>query len=146
MVMQSEHNDGPEARGPVVPEPEAMRAELDGLSADQRKVIGGMIVAMMREPDKLRDREWLLEAYSHIASQALEMGDERLEELREWVRANRETCLNASFRLFLRVARDLETRELTDEDGEPVALTLGQATIVAMTYFGSEPAAEGPLQ
>ncbi|MDF1798861.1 MAG: hypothetical protein P1V81_06770 [Planctomycetota bacterium] len=139
MVKQSEQNEGPGSGGPVVPEPEAMRAELDGLAAEERKVIGGMIVAMMREPDKLRDREWLLEAYSHIASQALELGDERLEELREWIRSHRDTCLNASFRLFLRVARDLETREPTDEDGQPVALTLGQATIVAMTYFGSDP-------
>jgi len=114
-----------------------MRSELDALSPESRKVVGALIVVMMREPDKVRDREWLMEAYSHIASQALEMGDEKLDELRDWIRANRDACMNAGFRLFLRVARDLEGAEHLDEDGEPAPLTLGQASVVAMTYFGS---------
>ncbi len=120
-----------------VPSPDAMRAELDGLSPECRKVVGGLIVAMMRESDKVRDREWLMEAYAHIASQALEMGDERLDELRAWVQENRDACMNAGFRLFMRVARDLEGAEHKDEDGQPAELTLGQATVVAMTYFGT---------
>ena len=121
-----------------VPSPEAMRAELDALSPECRKVVGALIVVMMREPDKVRDREWLMEAYAHIASQALEMGDEQLDVLQAWVRDNRDTCMNAAFRLFLRVARDLEGAEHVDEDGQPVELTLGQASVVAMTYFGSD--------
>ena len=124
-----------------VPAPEAMRVELDRLDERERKVVGGLIVAMMREPDRVRDREWLLEAYAHIASQALEMGDAELDALRDWVRAHRDGCLNAAFRLFLRVARDLEGLEVVDEDGEPAALTLGQATVQAMTYFGTAPPA-----
>jgi hypothetical protein len=122
-----------------IPTPEGLRAELDGLDQEERKVVGALIVVMMREPARVREREWLLEAYAHIASQALEMGDEQLEQLRDWVRTHRDRVLNASFRLFLRVAEDLRSAAYVDEDGEPAPPTLGQATVLAMTYFA------GPL-
>ena len=115
----------------AVPSPKALRTQLMGLGEDERKVIAGMVVLMMKEPEKVRDREWILEAYTHISAQALEMGDERLEQLKELVRERRDLVLNASFGLFFRVAQDA-----AELGGTP---TLAQATVMAMAYFTDGP-------
>ncbi|MFT4709371.1 MAG: hypothetical protein ACI8Q9_000491 [Planctomycetota bacterium] len=116
----------------AVPSPEELKAQLMGLGADERKVIAGMVVLMMKEPGKIRDREWLLEAYTHISAQALEMGDERLEQLKELVQERRDLVLNTSFALFFRVAQDA-----AELGGTP---TLAQASVMAMAYFSDGPA------
>lgn len=110
-----------------IPEPADLRAELAGLSQTARKVVGGLVVVMMREPERVRDREWLLENYTLLSSEALGLGDDEVEQLKEFVRSERDAVLNATLRLFLRVARDLE-----GIGGQP---TLGQATMVALSYF-----------
>jgi len=110
-----------------VPEPAALRAELARLSQEARKVVGGLVVVMMREPERVREREWVLENYTLLASDALGLDDAAVAELQEFVRAERDGVLNATMRLFLRVAQDLEGL-----GGEP---TLGQATMVALSYF-----------
>lgn len=115
----------------AVPSPEALRTQLMGLGADERKVIAGMVVLMMKKPGKVRDREWLLEAYTHISAQALEMGDERLDQLKELVQERRDLVLNASFGLFFRVAQDA-----AEIGGTP---TLAQASVMAMAYFTDGP-------
>ena len=114
-----------------IPSPEDLKAQLMGLGEDERKVIAGMVVLMMKEPDKVRDREWLMEAYTHISSQALEMGDERLDELKALIQERRDLVLNASFALFFRVAQDA-----AQAGGTP---TLAQATVMAMAYFTDGP-------
>jgi hypothetical protein len=115
------------------PEPAVLRAELAALGDEARKVVGGLVVVMMREPERVRDREWLLENYTLLASEALGLGDGRLDELQTFVLAQRDAVLNATMRLFLRVAADL-----SGLGGES---TLGQATIIALSYFetASEP-------
>ena len=114
-----------------IPSPEDLKAQLMGLGEDERKVIAGMVVLMMKEPDKVRDREWLMEAYTHISAQALEMGDERLNELKALIQERRDLVLNASFALFFRVAQDA-----AQAGGTP---TLAQATVMAMAYFTDGP-------
>ena len=110
-----------------VPEPAILRAELASLSQEARKVVGGLVVVMMREPERVRDREWVLENYTLLASDALGLGNAEVAELQAFVQSERDGILNATMRLFLRVARDLEGL-----GGQP---TLGQATMVALSYF-----------
>jgi len=90
---------------------------------------------MMHSPERVREREWLLENYTLLAAEALGPRATVVAELQAFVRAERDAALNAAFRLFLRVAADLEG--LASLPGAPPA-TLGQATVVALSYF--EPA------
>ncbi len=115
-----------------LPSPAELRAELAALSHDARKIVGGLVVVMMREPGRVREREWLLETYTLLAAEALGLGDAEVERLEAFVRSERDATLNAAFGLFLRVAADLEG--LGANPGAPPA-TLGQATVVALSYF-----------
>lgn len=112
-----------------IPEPAALRAELARLSDTGRKVSGGLVVVMMREPQRAREREWLLENYTVLTAKALEADRLKDDELKALVRSERDVILNATMRLFLRVARDLEGL-----GGTP---SLGQATVIALSYFES---------
>jgi len=120
-------------KGPDL-EPARVRSELAALGADARKIAGGLVVVMMREPNRVRDREWLLENFTVLSAKALELGDEDQAELKAFVRRERDAVMNATFRLFLRVAEDM--RGLTGGVAEGGASgTLGQATMVALSYF-----------
>ena len=114
-----------------LPESAELRTFLMGLEEGQRKVIAGLVVLMMKEPEKVRDREWLMEAYTHVSAQAHEMGDARLDELQVILKRDRDLILNTSFQVFLSVARDA-----ADAGGTP---TLAQASVMAMAYFTDGP-------
>jgi hypothetical protein len=119
---------------PSAPDPDSLRHAITSLGDWPRKVVIGVVVLMMKEPQKIRDREWLLELYTHVAAQALEMGDERLGELQDLVREQRDEILNLCFQLFLRVAEDAR-----QAGGTP---TLAQASVMAMAYFSEGPSPE----
>ena len=116
---------------PDSPKSDPLRVDLMALPEAPRKIVAGLVVLMMKEPDKVRNREWLLEAYTHIAAQALEIGDEHLGKLQAIIQDERDRVLNLSFQLFLRVAE--EARAL---GGTP---TLAQASVMAMAYFTDGP-------
>lgn len=111
-------------------DPATVRAELAALGPAARKVAGGLVVVMMREPERVRDREWLLENLTLLSAKALDYGDAEQEALRAFVREERDAVLNATFRLFLRVAEDVKGLTAGEATG-----TLGQATMIALSYF-----------
>jgi|FLOH01.1.fsa_nt_gi hypothetical protein len=117
--------------GLTSPEPDRLHTDLMALAEGPSKIVAGLVVLMMKEPQKVRDREWLMEAYTHIAAQALEMGDARLQELQEIIRTERDSVLNLSFQLFMRVAEDAAAL-----GGTP---TLAQASMMALAYFSDGP-------
>jgi hypothetical protein len=120
-------------------DPAVVRAELAALSHTGRKIAGGLVVVMMREPERVREREWLLENFTLLSAKALELGDANQAELQAYVRRERDAVLNATFRLFLRVAQDVHGLNAGESTG-----TLGQATILALSYF--EAASQGDAQ
>lgn len=124
----------PTPKSPKAPDldPARVRAELAALDATGQKVAGGLVVVMMREPERVRDREWLLENFTLLSAKALELSDADKDALQAYVRAERDAVLNATFRLFLRVAEDV--RGLSGEAAEGAG-TLGQATMIALSYF-----------
>ena len=95
--------------------PEAAHAALTDLDALELKAAGGMALVMMSDAEHARDREWVSEHFTQVASQALELPAGELEaadteRLQAWVHEHMDRVLNASFALFGRVARDLEER------------------------------------
>lgn len=179
--MQPSDSPSEERRERAGPDlaPAKVRAELAALGPDARKIAGGLVVVMMREPDRVRDREWLLENFTLLSAKALELGDEDQAALQDFVRRERDAVLNATFRLFLRVAEDMRgltgaavegpasgtgaggpasgsgadgpangsgtdgPASGTDASGPasgpggsgPASGTLGQATMIALSYF-----------
>ena len=109
------------------------------MSHTGRKIAGGLVVVMMREPERVREREWLLENFTLLSAKALELGAANQTELQAYVRRERDAVLNATFRLFLRVAQDVHGLNAGESTG-----TLGQATILALSYF--EAASQGDAQ
>jgi len=95
--------------------PEAVLRALSGLDPAELKAAGGMVLVMMSEAERARDREWVSEHFVQVASQALELpagelaADDTLR-LQSWVRAHMGRVLNATYALFGRVASDLAQR------------------------------------
>ena len=119
-----------ESQEPTV-SPEDLRRQLRSLGPDTQKIVGGLVVIMMRDSERIREREWLLENFTVLAAKAKGLSEAQTQELQAFVQAERDGALNAAFALFLRVAADLEG--LGKHGDQPA--TLGQATVIALSYF-----------
>jgi hypothetical protein len=117
-----------------IPDRPTLRAGLAALSPLASKTAAGVIVVMMREPSRVRDREWLAEVFTRVAAKALELpeplGAEGSRELQRFVRREHRQVLNLCAALFVRVAEDL-----LSAGGDPARFDLAQATRLALGYF-----------
>jgi hypothetical protein len=117
-----------------IPDRPALRAALAALAPAAQKTAAGVIVLMMREPTRVRDREWLSEVFTRVAGRALGLAEKpsaaETEELRRFARRNHREVLNLCAALFVRVAEDL-----VSSGTPPASADLAQATRIALGYF-----------
>ena len=112
-------------------DPDAVRAELAAFDERQKKIVGGVVAVMIQNPEAVRDREWISEQFTQVTLLAcgfedLDDAQEGLTQVQEYARENIGPILNACFRLFLRVAADMQER-----DGP----TQEEAVARALDYF-----------
>lgn len=110
-----------------------LRATLSAFDDRQRKIVAGMITVMIRSPERVREREWVVEQFTHLcllAGDFEEIGGthEGVDVVQAYVRANIDALMNASFELFQRVAADMAELEADQRGLEP-------AVARALTYF-----------
>lgn len=94
------------------PDRETLRADLRALDTRQQKIVGAMVGVLVRNPARAREREWVVEQFTHVVLLAgdlehVENAEQGVEAVRSYVAANLDRLLNAAFGLFLRVAEDL---------------------------------------
>jgi hypothetical protein len=117
-----------------IPDRTSLRSELAALTPAAQKTAAGVIVVMMREPERVRDREWLLEVFTRVAGRALGFPERpsaaQTDELRRFARQNHRQVLNLCAALFVRVAEDLLA-----SGQAPASADLATATRLALGYF-----------
>jgi len=120
-----------------LPDRPTLRATIADFDPTAQKVVGGMVLAMMHQPDSVQDREWLSEGLTQMAGQAMELPDvpnpEQLESLRVWIMEHRDAVLNAAFAVFVRTAEDLQASQ------PGVELTFDRASSAALVYLAPAP-------
>ena len=47
---------------------DALRAQLAEMEPREKKIVGGMLAVMFKNPDRVTDREWVTEQFVHVAS------------------------------------------------------------------------------
>ncbi|MEM9381510.1 MAG: hypothetical protein AAGB93_16265 [Planctomycetota bacterium] len=110
-----------------LPSRDQLRADLARFDEMQKKVVGGVLAVMFRTPDRVRDREWIVEQFTQVALLTGEF--EGVEAAQQWVREHIDATLNACYALFLHVADDLRSRDETER-------TASEAMLQALNYFG----------
>lgn len=117
-----------------LPDPQQIRAGIRALDATEKKVLGGMIVVMIRHHGKIKDQEWVAENFTRLAVAALGFGhegpaDEDIAAVEAFVAKSMGPVLDVAFPLFARVAADMRTR------AGVAAFSLEAARARALSYF-----------
>lgn len=115
----------------ALPDRDALRATLNTFDDRKKKIVGGMIVVMIENPERVKEREWIAEQYTQVALLASEFEgigsvNEGVERIQAYVRETMDEVLNACFLLFQFTAEDLAPRlseGVTREDAVTHALT-----------------------
>ncbi len=89
-----------------------LRDTLAALDERQKKIVGGVSAIMIENPDRVREREWIVEQFTQVVLLAGDFEDvssvqEGHDRVQAYVRDNIDPLLNASYRLFQCVAQDL---------------------------------------
>ena len=118
-----------------LPDGPQIRASIAALDAVEKKVLGGMIVVMIRNHAKVKDQEWIAENFTRLTVSALGLSQERavdedIQEVNEFIDASMGNVLNVAFPLFTQVAQDMRHKSMGQ------AFTLEEACEQALTYFG----------
>lgn len=96
------------------PTPESVREALDGFGPREQKILIGLFTVMVREPARVREREWIVEQLAELVLVTGEFEDTTPEEglvvVRDFLTAHSDDLLNAAFLLFQRVGEDLAPR------------------------------------
>lgn len=97
-----------------VPTPDAVRAALAPFDEPRQKIVAGLVAVMMRNAPQVRDREWIARQLTEVTLLAGEFEADTPQDgvgaVREFLRANGDDLLNASYLLFRRVGADLAPR------------------------------------
>ncbi len=122
-----------------LPTPAQLRQQIHALDAVQKKVLGGLIVLMIRNHDRVKDQEWIFESFARLSVPALgldEAGevDADLDKVQEFVQRSSSAVLNIAFPLFAAVADDMRARMAAGE-----SYGLEDACTRALDYFDQVP-------
>jgi hypothetical protein len=121
-----------------LPTRDELRRELACLDATQQKLVGGVLAVLFRQPERVRDREWVAEQFTQVTLLAahdgglggtlhgVEHAHEGVDVVQEYVRRNIDRVLNVCVALFVHVADDVR--------GTARATVQG-AMLQALTYF-----------
>lgn len=92
-------------------EPERLRTRLAGLDARQQKIVAGLLGALIEQPARVREREWVHEQLTRMTLLAGDVDGDSPQTAVHAVRAYLHTCaeelVSAAVLLFQRVGLDL---------------------------------------
>lgn len=101
-----------------VPTQDEVRQQIRPLDELDRKVLGGMVALLMREPHRLRDREWVAQQFVQVAvvahgfqGEGDEASTDDVERVRLYANLRMAAILDAALALFVRVAEDLRSTQ-----------------------------------
>ncbi|MFT4540317.1 MAG: hypothetical protein ACI841_000596 [Planctomycetota bacterium] len=115
------------------PDSQALRTTLQAFDERQKKIVGGMITVMIQNPESVRDREWVVEQFTHLVLLAGDFEDvggshEGVELVQKYVQTQIDDLLNATFALFQQVAQDMASAESSEQARD-------RAVAQALSYF-----------
>jgi len=96
------------------PTPEEVRRALAPLDARAQRVVVGLLTVMIREPTRVRNREWIGRQLTELvlATDSYEEGslDEGVQAVQDYLSRHAAELLSTSYLLFQRVGLDLAPR------------------------------------
>jgi hypothetical protein len=96
------------------PTPDEVRHTLAPFDARHQKIVAGLLAVMMRQPQRVREREWMAEQLIEVTLFAGEFEADSPEAgvrvVQDFLHAHAEELMSASLLLFQRVALDLAPR------------------------------------
>jgi len=118
-----------------LPTGEELRSRIRALDPVEKKVLGGLIVLMIRNHHRVKDSEWIYESLVHLSVPALGLEqegvvDEDVGRVQEFVQASARQLLGIAGPLFAVVAEDMREKMAQGED-----YGLGDACARALDYF-----------
>lgn len=120
-----------------------VRRSLAALDVARQKIVAGMLAVMIREPARVRDREWMAERLTemvvHGAGLEADSPGDGVRAVQEYLHVHAGELLAASLLLFQRVGLDLAPRAAEGFELED-ALRLGLAYLPSIE---GEPQAPG---
>ncbi|MEZ6014391.1 MAG: GNAT family N-acetyltransferase [Planctomycetota bacterium] len=139
---------------PLPPRAE-LRRDLARMDPVRQKLVGGVLAVMFTQPERVRDRDWIVEQFTQVtllaadagelgadfeaAQRAQDGGSAALQVVQRFVRDNVDQVLNACFALFLHVADDLRGRAAT-------SLGAHDQVLQALSYFDPRDASDDALR
>lgn len=97
-----------------------LRATLAALDARQRKIVGGMFALMIQNPERIREREWIVAGLTQVVLLSLEAVEDpgaavespmaAVEDVQRYAKEHADLLLNAAFSLFRQVGEDMAAR------------------------------------
>lgn len=90
-------------------------AALDALDATQRKILGGLVVTMIKHHDRIRDKEWFAKQFASAVALTTELEDtsstfEGVERVQSYAAEHFVHLGGVGFGIFARVAQDMQER------------------------------------
>ena len=96
------------------PSPEDVRLALADFDLRRQKIVTGLFALMIRNPERVRDRDWISRQLAEVVVLAGEFEADSpeagLREVETFLRDNAEELLTATYLLFQRVGLDLAPR------------------------------------
>lgn len=96
------------------PTPDQVRFAMAHFDARQQKIVASLLAVMMKNPTRVREREWISEQLTELTLLA---GDfdatsplEGVQAVQDYLQANSEELVCATFLLFQRVGLDMSSR------------------------------------
>jgi hypothetical protein len=119
------------------PNRDQIRAGIQGLDVAEKKVLGGIMVVMIHNHARVKDREWIAENFTRLAVPALGVAgvgdvDDDLDRVKRFVTASLGRVLDLAYPLFALVAADMQGRMAAGESH-----SLEDAVERALAYFSS---------
>jgi hypothetical protein len=100
-----------------LPTADEVRALVRPLDDRDRRVLGGLVLLMVREPARVRDQEWLAERFVEVAVVAHGFAadeehatSEDVAVIEGYAKARMRLVVNAAVALFVRTADELRAR------------------------------------
>jgi hypothetical protein len=113
---------------------DGLRATLAGFDDRKKRIVGGLTAVMFKNPERVREREWITEQLTEVTLLAGEFEDVPsvdggVDVVQGYLAENTDELLNACYLLFLAVGDDLAPRVAE-------GVTHTDAMVAALGYFG----------
>lgn len=94
--------------------PNDVKHALAKLDTRGQKIVGGLLAVMIKNPSRVREREWMAEQLTELTVLAgdfeADAAHEAVELVQQFLQANSEALVRAAFLLFQRVGLDMAER------------------------------------